>query len=270
MISSDVGEKLKASRLKRERLFRKSRPLLRAFDVDRDMWVLWAAYDLGSFPQLPAGLNPSKFTEMVRGTVKARSAALVMEDECRWFKAGRGPVCLILVDNHGWQIEPYVDFFKWATPRIKLRSAVAFFQKIRYDRAVGLCLVKTHEKFCNLFNSLTKYGVLRACGRIPQGYPNGDQYLYQVRGKHAGTDGAGRASEVQRDDRNPREASPGAERHSDHRPAAVLREPERQEAARPGQPPDSDHRQRESNPPPVTAPAGVDVELRTLRARDWA
>jgi hypothetical protein len=272
LISSDYGERRKSERLARERLFRKSRPFIRPFDINRDMLYLWAAYDLGSFPHMEKGLNPSQFSGLVREAISRRSAALVIDDDCRYFKTGRGPVCLVLIDNYGWRIEPFSDFFFWATPRIKLRANVAFFQKIRHDSAVGVCLVKSSRMFANLFNRLAKYGVLRSCGRIPQGYPDGDEFLFQVRGKrNAGTHGAGRQGEVQRDDRVAGQANPGAERNGanpgagterPNGPAVVHGEQGRQEAPRPVEPADSDHQQRESHTAAMTA--------RDEKLRDWS
>lgn len=268
-ISSEYGESRKKERLNRERLFKKSRPFIRPFDIEKDAWIVWAAYDLKSFPQIPDNLNPNQFLDIVRGTVKSRSAALVIEDDCKYFKSGRGPVCLVLVDNYGWQIQPFVDFFYWATPRIKLRTNVAFFQKIRHDSAVGICLVKSGEKTANLFNRMSKYGVLWKCGKIPSGREDGDEFLYQVRGKkNAGTHGVRQHSEVQRDDRVERPANPSPKRDSVNpnlpRPAAVPSEQRREEVVVSVQPSSSNDKQRESNPPTV------DVELRQARIRDWA
>ena len=268
-ISSEYGEKRKAERIKREKLFRKSRPFIRPFDVEKDMWVLWAAYDLGSFPNIPPKLNPTQFMDMVRKSVKERSGALVIEDDCKYFKQGRGPVCLILLDNYGWQIQPFVDFFFWATPRIKLRSNVAFFQKVRHDSAVGICLVKSPEKYANLFNRLKNYGVLSRCGKIPSGYPDGDEYLYQVRGKNAGIDGVRRNGEVQRDDRDSGAENPRPERTVSVAKPTILREPEREKVVEPAAAADRVDTQRESQPAPVmpVMPAG---NFREVRIRDWA
>lgn len=272
MISNDYGEKRKAERIKREKLFKKSRPFVRPLDPEKDMWVLWAAYDLKSFPNLPEKLNPSQFTQLIRNTVKSRSAALVIEDDCKYFKNGRGPVCLLLVDNYGWRIEPFVDFFFWATPRIKLRANVAFFQKIRHDSAVGVCLVKAHEKYSNLFNRMKDYGVLSRCGKIPYGYPDGDEYLYQIRGKNAGVNGIRRNGEVQRDDRVQRTENPSPARPVPDREPEVLRQPERENSVGSSQQQDSDDSIRESSPAPVVPvmPVIPASSLREVRLRDWA
>lgn len=146
------------------------------------MWVLWAAYDLGSFPALPTGWKRAEFEKHAIATLARHSKCLVVEDDCKWFRDGRGPMCFIGVLNFGWRIEPHVDWFKWATPRLRLRGAVAFLQKVRWSPEVGVCVMRSLAKDKDFFLHLRRYGVCFIVGDIPGGDPRGDETLFYVGG----------------------------------------------------------------------------------------
>jgi len=167
---------------KRERLFGKQRPFIRAVDLQQDFWVLWAAYDLESFPKIPKGLNVHEFRTLLMQMLSTKSAVLMVEDRCKWFKEGRGPVGLITVHNFGWRIEPFCEFFRWTTNRMKLRAIVSFLQMVRYD-SVGVCLARVPEKFSKFYGRLREYGVMFPCGKIPFGTEEGPEYLFYIHGK---------------------------------------------------------------------------------------
>lgn len=167
---------------RRDRLFRHGKPLVRPFEPIKDMWVLWAAYDLGSFKTMPQGLTKAQFRDLVMTVAKAKSSCLVIEDTTKHFKEGKGPVGFITIDNYGWRVEPQADFFMWATPRMILRCNVAFFQMVRYSKDIGVCLVRSLESTANLFKNVKKYGLLYEVGKIPHGTPNGDEYIFSING----------------------------------------------------------------------------------------
>ncbi len=167
---------------RRDRLFKSGKPLVRVFSPADDMWILWAAYDLGSFDKMPKGLTKKELTNLVMQFSKSKSSCLVIEDKGRYFKAKRGPVAFVTIDNFGWRVEPQVDFFKWTTPRMILRCAVAFFQMIRYRKDVGVCVVRSCLETANLFERVRKYGLLQEVGKIPNGQPGGDEYIFSVNG----------------------------------------------------------------------------------------
>ena len=131
------------SKERRDRLFKHGKPLVRPFEPENDMWVLWAAYDLESFKNMRKGMSKTEFRDMVMAVRDRKSSCLVIEDDCKYFKGGIGPVAFVTLDNYGWRIEPQADFFRWATPRMILRCAVAFFQMVRYSHDVGVCVVRS-------------------------------------------------------------------------------------------------------------------------------
>ena len=171
----------KSTREKRERLFGKSRPTVRKFDPASDMWVLWAAYDLGSFKRLPAGMDRKSFEAYVMNAVARHSGCFVIDDDCRYFKSGRGPMCFVAMLSNGWKVEPYADFFMWAKARRRLRCVAAFLQMIRYSKEIGVCVVTALADSVNLLNRMKRYGLLFLVGRIPDGSGSGDEFVYQLR-----------------------------------------------------------------------------------------
>ena len=203
---------LSSTKEKRERLLGDSRPYIRPFTKD-DLWVMWAAYDTGSFPNL-GKMDKEQFVKVLVQFCQSKSSCLVVEDDCKWFKSGRGPVAFISIENYGWRIEPHVDFFKWATPRIVLRCNVAFFQMVRYSSQVGVCLIRSLENTTKLFDHLREYGLVFPCGKIPNGDPRGDEYIYYAKGRksYARADGIGSSGRLQRDGDGGSTTSPGEER----------------------------------------------------------
>lgn len=166
---------------KRKRLFRGGRPFVRPFNAEQDMWVLWAAYDLKSFPLMKEGMSREEFEAHVAAIMKAHSAVLVIEDECRYFKAGKGPIALVTIDNFGWRIEPFCDFFRWASPRMKLRAVVSFFQMVRSNKEVKFCFWHALSKFEKFYERMRDYGI--PVGKVPvcEG-----ELMFYMRGKTAG------------------------------------------------------------------------------------
>lgn len=182
---------LKAQRERRERLFRRSRPHVRPFDVEKDAWVLWAAYDLGSFPNLPQGMKRDDFMAYVLAFASAKASVLMIEDDTSVapnkaaFKQKVGPVAMVSIDNYGgWRVEPQFEFFFWATPRMRLAAVVAFLQMVRYAKNIGVCVLRVAEKdvaFCE--HVVERYDLLRPAGKIPNAGPHGADHLFYVKGR---------------------------------------------------------------------------------------
>ncbi len=174
---------LKAVRLKRERLMKYTNPFVRPFEWARDAWLMWGAYDLGSFPSIPKGLTKEVFVELLRKHIAAKSQVLVVEEDHRYFRDKRGPVALISIENYGWRIEPQIDFFFWATKRQRLAAVVSFLQMARYSKDVGVCVVRVQDKDTKFCEHLYKYDLLRSCGKLPNAGPWGTEHLYYVKGR---------------------------------------------------------------------------------------
>ena len=170
---------------KRERLFRHSRPNLRAFefydgeDYHKDIKILWVAHKNKPLYGLEEGLDEKEFVNDLLGV---NQEMVIIEDENSQYK-GRGPIGIILVKSNDWKIEPHAVFFPWATKKNILRSAVAFFQWARNSRKIGCVLTSVLPDGKNLYDRVCKYGVLHYVGKVVNGDPRGDEYLYSVKGK---------------------------------------------------------------------------------------
>lgn len=174
---------LRGIRERRERLYKRANPRVRPFDFARDAWVMWAAYDLGSFQSLPKGLKQEQFFAFLRHFSGAKSSMLMIDEDHKYFREKRGPVALVSIDNYGWRIEPKLDYFFWATPRQRLAAAVSFFQMVRYAKEVGVCVLRVAEKDVEFCKHLYKYDLLRPYGEIPNAGPFGKEYLFGVTGR---------------------------------------------------------------------------------------
>lgn len=169
------------SRRKRELLFRKSRPLIRKYEQS-DNGFLWAAYANGSLP-LKGGLQQSEFLSELAKAFGSFDLLWIIEDDNANFKSGRGQIGLVGIKTDGWSFSPKAYFFSWITAKNLLRSMVAFFQMIRYQKTVGICRVEVLEKDLKKLSRLKNYGVLFFRGRIPFGAPEGDMFIFSINGK---------------------------------------------------------------------------------------
>lgn len=171
---------------KRDRLFGTGRPQFRSLEImdgqhyHRDIAIAWLAHQKEPFYSIEA-TNQSDFADEL--SAKAQHLEyLITEDRNSHYASGSGPVAMIWVGSDGWKVEPHCVFFPWATARNKIRSTVAFFQMVRY-RKIGVCVVYSLENSKALFDKAMSYGVLHYVGKIQNGDPRGDEYLYSVRGK---------------------------------------------------------------------------------------
>lgn len=175
------------SKEKRDQLFRKSRPLIRQVQIyeddkyHKDIGILWAAYSERPFYDFPKELTQKEFVSRIE-EITQQIDWMFAEDKTVAFESLFGPVALIAVSTDGWRIEPHTIFFPWATARNKLRVSISFFQMARYKK-IGVCIVRCLENSVTLFNHCRDYGVLHYVGKIVNGDPRGDEYVYSVRGK---------------------------------------------------------------------------------------
>lgn len=169
---------------KRERLFRHSRPHFRAFEIfdgndyHRDIKILWVAHKRSPFPGIDKNIDQNAF---IHAVIEMASTfdLLAFEDENNNAKE----VGVMRIGDNGWRYEPHVYIYPWATKKNILRSCVAFFQWARHSRKIGCIEVIADEKSKCLFDHVCEYGVLHYVGRMVNGNPNGDDFIYSVKGK---------------------------------------------------------------------------------------
>lgn len=171
----------------RDRLFRTGKPNIREAELwngenyGKDMAVLWATYKKGMFGDLD--ISQEDFSEYILDEAAQYPKRWVIEDKNSNFKDGYGPVGLLMAVYNGWEMEPHIEHFPWATTKNKLRSVVSFLQMMRYDKDVGIVNVYAVGKEKRFFKHITKYGVLNYAARIPHGDEKGDRHIFWVRGR---------------------------------------------------------------------------------------
>lgn len=160
-------------------MFRKSRPVIRRYEHEKDAGFLWAAKE--SFGL--SDVAQEQFVPAIAKLLGGFSLLWVIEDEHKGFKAGRGLIGIVGIKTDGWAYMPEVRFFGWATKRNILRATVAFFQLVRHQKDVGVCEVRTTRKDFAYMKHIEKYGLLYVRGKIPKGSPKGDVFIFSIEGK---------------------------------------------------------------------------------------
>jgi len=173
---------------KRDILFKNGRPFLRPLEImngvgySQDLKTLYVAHKHKPFRWAPGEIKADNFMQSLADW--STNVPFVVSEDANEAFQDKGIVALVTMETDGWKLQPHVDFMPWASPKNMLLSTVAFFQKIRYDSSVGVCLV--HARGKTLFDHAAKYfppGFIRRIGKIPMGFPDGDDYLYSVRGR---------------------------------------------------------------------------------------
>lgn len=171
---------------KRELLFKGGRPVFRSLNLmdgenyHRDIAICWLAHSKKPFYSIKATDQKGFADELIENS--SFCEFLICEDSNDHYSNGSGPIGIVWIRTDGWKVEPHCVFFSWATARNKLRSTVSFFQMSRY-RKIGACVVYSLQDSKPLFDKTASYGVLHYVGKIPNGDPRGDEFMYSVRGK---------------------------------------------------------------------------------------
>lgn len=147
-----------------------------------DMKWVWAAYRAESFPWMPQEMDQKGLEKFIVELSTKYQSLEIVEDENTGFSSGFGPIAIVGAFFDGWRFQPHVEFFKWVTDKSILKCTVAYIQKVRYRKGVGVVTIHSLPESKNLFDHVTKYGVLHYRGKIPNGSPRGDEYVYSTRG----------------------------------------------------------------------------------------
>jgi len=147
----------------------------------KDVKLLWVAHQKDPIYRIPPDCTQEEFATVIEDAA-TKGFLFVIEDENDQYQT-TGPVGMGYMIDDGWKFEPHINFFKWATKRNILRGVVSGLQMMRYKRTVGCVEIHSLEESKNLFDHVCQYGVLHYVGKIKNGDPRGDQYIYSVRGK---------------------------------------------------------------------------------------
>lgn len=143
----------------------------------KDIAILWAAYKAGSFP-LPAKLSQSDFIKEVETTLSQHTNTWIVDDDSGVFSSKRGPVAMVSAVSTGLIVEPRFIFFKWATPRTRLRSTVSFLNMIRHSKKTGIIVVRVTKENVKMPTHMKAYDLLYFVGKSAE-----NEYLYSLRGR---------------------------------------------------------------------------------------
>lgn len=174
-------------REKRERLFKKGRPIIRQMEFldgdeyHKDVKVAWVAHSKAKFYSIPDGATQDQFVDILIDFNRHAGLHLV-DDFNSAYKEGIGPVGIVQIGGDDWRALPHVEFFPWATARNILRCTVSFLHMMKYKK-IGVCVIYALKESVPLFDKCTEYGVLFKSGMIAGGSPRGDEYIYSIRGK---------------------------------------------------------------------------------------
>lgn len=171
----------KQKALNRRQLFAESKPFIRPFEMDA-LWIFWAAYCEGSFPELAQGLTREQVYQFTLDKLSRNDENLLVDDDNLKYAGKRGPVGIVIVKREGTRIEPKFIFFSWATEQNVLRTKVVYFWATSYGKRHATCMLRCeHEEHVVLRNISKKYGFLEYAGKIRCGSVNGkDEYVYSV------------------------------------------------------------------------------------------
>jgi len=164
-------------------LFKFNRPVIRKFkgingEDAGDLPYIWAAYQDGCFDEIPEGLEMGAFVDFAEDIMNYVKETWIVED---YVNGSLLPVGFVVCKGTDWQLEPHVQYFTNASPRNILRTYVAFLKKTKYRKDIGACLVRVNDASKNLANRVERYGLLEYVGKVWNGLPTGNEYLYSIR-----------------------------------------------------------------------------------------
>jgi len=174
------------SKAKRDRLFKRGRVFFRPLKLiegdrySKDIGYLWVSHQKKPCHWFPKDCTQEQFAKKLE-EMSQWYEYYIAEDRNKEY-ADKGPIAFLGVASDGWKLEPHVEFFGWSTVRNKLNTVVSFLQMFRYKK-IGVIMIYSLEDSKNLFDKACDYGVLHKVGKIVNGDPRGDIWLYSVKGE---------------------------------------------------------------------------------------
>lgn len=168
---------MRIAKVRRDRLFRHSKPTIRP-GVYADIRWMWAAAKRAGFE----GEAP-EFTEQIEPLLAQADRLYMLEDRNGEFAKGAGPVGMVLANYDGWALVPHVEWFPWATSRNRLRCTVGFLQSMRYTQGIGVIKVFSDAEHADWFKRLKRYLPISLGGKVPFGRADGEEFIFYIRGR---------------------------------------------------------------------------------------
>jgi hypothetical protein len=133
---------------------------------------LWAAYQLGMWRDLmDSGLTQPAFADRALEVIAAASYDWMLEAKG---EEGVRPVALILANKVGRGLEPYVEWFPWASARNKLECTAVFLKEIAKQHKI---FVFAEEKSEGFWVKFIRYGMIRRGCKVLDYFSRGEHAM---------------------------------------------------------------------------------------------
>jgi len=149
-----------------------------------DVAYLWDAYQKGLLHEVPEDMSMEGFVKYSDHLLDQIQKIWIVED---FIKGKMQVVAIIFSSFDGWQLEPHVIFFDIVTTKVMLRVWIGFLKMTKYSDEIGCCLIKVDGSARRVTNRIEKMGLLQWVGKIWQGRPGGNEYLYSMRCRARGS-----------------------------------------------------------------------------------
>ncbi len=163
-----IGRNHKVVPLRKSSKLLARKPWVRGVN-DSDMRWLFAAYKLGMWrDMISSDLSAQAFEEKALEIMAAAS--------CEWIidapgADGMRPVAIILGKNLGTGIEPFVDWFPWATNRNQMEATAVFLKEISKQFKIFVFAAADAVPFWTRF---VRYGMVRRGCKVVDYFSRGE------------------------------------------------------------------------------------------------
>ena len=140
---------------------------------DSDMRWLWAAYKSGIWREMMSGdLSAQGFEEKARELIDSALYDWILEAPGN---DGLRPVGIILAQKLGTGIEPFVEWFPWATNRNQLEATAVFLKEISKQFKIFVFAAEDATRFWTLFKH---YGMVRQGCKVVDYFSRGENAMF--------------------------------------------------------------------------------------------
>lgn len=155
----------------RQRDILKRKPRVRQLR-DSDWRFMWAGYEMGMWrDNIPMNLPFSAFQEIMLELLGEAVSDWIVESR---FQEGIAPIGFFIAQSRGEAIEPYVEWFPWATARNKIECAVAFLKEVSKQQKL---IIFSREDYAGFWSRMVQYGVARRGCKVIDYFSRGEHAL---------------------------------------------------------------------------------------------
>ena len=140
--------------------------------LDSDWRWLWAAYGMGMWREMMSGnLNREGFEERMLEIMGAVPYDWILEAQSG---DGLRPVGLILGKEVGNGVEPFVEWFPWATSRNQIEATAAYLKEVSKQLKIFVFAEESANRFWSHF---VHYGLVRRGCKVIDYFSRGEHAM---------------------------------------------------------------------------------------------